>query len=540
MTYDDDVLLDILPDDDARTSGVRRINNIPVYLILGIAALFLGVMVVVGFNRSAVKATPKGNAPTQKAGGDTLQLATGIVGGYGEGGVIKAASDRTKGKASPAPALSPDRVALSTASVPIARPDDDQMPPPLSQAASRNAAKDAAKNAAREAARISARDTKKLSDQDALSARILAAKLQQFEEAVQATTGIKMQPMRSGGGSGGVASSGRVEASAGRTSSVSGGAAFSASDRLAKLDQEMAADKAHAAATRSLVDSQISSANAGADMLAAAQNDPGAAYKARMAQLRESGTIPSSGTASAAGATASASTSAASAPMLLQTAKSKVGGSSDRWTLDSELEAPTTPYELRTGFIVPATLISGINSDLPGQIMAQVSQDVYDTPTGKYKLIPLGSRLVGEYKSDVAYGQSRLFIAWQRIIFPDGKAMDIGSMPGADAAGYAGMGDLVNNHYLRLFTSAFLLSGVTASIALSQDQGTANGAVNSKPDASSAMSEALGQQLGQLTTKLIEKNLNIAPTLEIRPGFRFNVIVVKDMTFSKPYQAFDY
>jgi type IV secretory pathway VirB10-like protein len=187
--------------------------------------------------------------------------------------------------------------------------------------------------------------------------------------------------------------------------------------------------------------------------------------------------------------------------------------------------------------VVPATLISGINSELPGQIMAQVSQDVYDTPLGKYKLIPQGSRLVGSYANEVAYGQSRILVAWQRIIFPDGKAMDIGSMPGADSAGYAGFKDQVNNHYFRLFSSAFLMSGVTAGIALSQPE---TGNPNARPTASSAMSEALGQQLGQVTAQLIAKNINIAPTLEIRPGYRFNVIVIKDMTFSKPYAAFDY
>ena len=109
------------------------------------------------------------------------------------------------------------------------------------------------------------------------------------------------------------------------------------------------------------------------------------------------------------------------------------GGQGDRWKLDSQPEAPRTPFELRAGFVVPATLISGINSDLPGQIMAQVAQDVYDTPTGKHLLIPQGSRLVGSYSSDVAYGQARVLVAWQRIVFPDGKAMD-GAMPGADSA----------------------------------------------------------------------------------------------------------
>jgi type IV secretion system protein TrbI len=183
-------------------------------------------------------------------------------------------------------------------------------------------------------------------------------------------------------------------------------------------------------------------------------------------------------------------------------------------------------------------LISGINSELPGQIVAQVAQNVYDTPTGKHVLIAQGSRLIGSYASEVAFGQARLFVAWQRIVFPDGKALDIGAMPGADSAGYAGLNDQVNNHYLRLFGSAILMSGVTAGIAQSQRQG--GGSNNSTPSASSALSEALGQQLGQVTAQLIAKNMGVAPTLEIRPGYRFNVIVTKDLTFAKPYASFDY
>ncbi len=176
------------------------------------------------------------------------------------------------------------------------------------------------------------------------------------------------------------------------------------------------------------------------------------------------------------------------------------GGQGDRWKLDSQPEAPRTPFELRAGFVVPATLISGINSDLPGQIMAQVAQDVYDTPTGKHLLIPQGSRLVGSYSSDVAYGQSRVLVAWQRIVFPDGKAMDIGAMPGADSAGYAGFNDQVNNHYVRLFGSAFLMSGVVAGVSMSQDRGN-SGNQGNQQRASDALSEALGQVLGNTIPK---------------------------------------
>jgi type IV secretion system protein VirB10 len=223
-------------------------------------------------------------------------------------------------------------------------------------------------------------------------------------------------------------------------------------------------------------------------------------------------------------------------PMITSTVQTSEQG--DRWELNSHPEPPRTPFELRAGFVIPATLISGINSDLPGQITAQVSQTVYDTATGKFPLVPQGSRLTGSYSSEVNYGQSRVLVAWSRIIFPDGKAMDIGSMSGADMAGLAGFHDKVNNHYVRLFGSALLMSAVTAGVTYSQrnNEDSDDGA----PSASSALSEALGQQIGAVSAKLIEKNMNIAPTLEIRPGYRLNVIVTKDLTFFKPYQAFDY
>lgn len=224
-------------------------------------------------------------------------------------------------------------------------------------------------------------------------------------------------------------------------------------------------------------------------------------------------------------------------------AVNELGGSDfdggDRWHLNSKMQNPRTPFELRTGAVIPATLITGINSELGGQILGQVSQDVFDTATGDYLLIPQGSRLIGLYSSSVAYGQSRVLVAWQRIIFPDGKAFDVGSMSGADSAGYAGFNDKVDNHYVRLFASAFLMSAITAGITYSQNRWNSSGSSNNQR-AGDALSEALGQQLGSVTSQLIQKNLNISPTLTIREGFRFNVVVSKDLTFEKPYESFDY
>ena len=209
-------------------------------------------------------------------------------------------------------------------------------------------------------------------------------------------------------------------------------------------------------------------------------------------------------------------------------------GYRDRWKLNTRLEVPATPYILRTGAVIPALLLSAMDAELPGTIIAQVSQDVFDTPTGNHLLIPQGSRLVGEYSNAIQYGQSRIFVAWQRIIYPDGSALDIGAMPGADQQGEAGFNDQVDNHFLRIFGSAILMSAVTAATNWATNHNQA-GFNSNGYSASSALSEAVGQQLGMATAHLLEKNLSIAPTLTIRPGYRFNILAVKDLTFDGPY-----
>jgi len=210
-------------------------------------------------------------------------------------------------------------------------------------------------------------------------------------------------------------------------------------------------------------------------------------------------------------------------------------GSPDRFRLEAELEAPRSRYILQPGRggVIPAVLDSAVNSELPGPILGHVAVDVYDSPTGRHLLIPQGASLFGEYASGVVFGQSRLMVAWQRITMPDGRTLDIGEMPGTDGLGRSGFTDLVDNHYFRIFSSALLLSGVTAGVAMSQDVGTGNG---QRVTAGSAMSQALGQQLGQTTSQFLQKNMNIAPTLDIRPGYRFNIIVTKDLVFKGPYR----
>ena len=195
------------------------------------------------------------------------------------------------------------------------------------------------------------------------------------------------------------------------------------------------------------------------------------------------------------------------------------------------------PLELKTGTIIPGLMVTGINSDLPGNIIAQVSQNVFDTATGRQLLIPQGAKLFGVYDSRVIYGQERVLVAWNRLVFPDGSAVTLGAMPGSDMAGNAGYTDEVNNHYLRIFGSAILMSMITGGMSYSMDSlDNSGGGDDDSPTLQDEMGSALAAQLGQATLQLLQKNLNLKPTLEIRPGYQFNVIVTKDLVFERPYR----
>ena len=201
-------------------------------------------------------------------------------------------------------------------------------------------------------------------------------------------------------------------------------------------------------------------------------------------------------------------------------------------TLSSTRESALSRYEIRAGWDIPATLEGGLNSDLPGNIKAIVRENVYDTATGRFLLIPQGSRLVGIYNSQVTYGQGRVQVVWSRLIYPDGTAVSLGNMPGVDAEGYAGFHDKVNNHFARLVSEALLASAFAAGVGLSQKQNTN---ALSTPSNGQLASQAIGQQLGQLGSEITNKNLSIQPTIIVRPGYRFDVRVTKDIVFNQPY-----
>ncbi len=207
----------------------------------------------------------------------------------------------------------------------------------------------------------------------------------------------------------------------------------------------------------------------------------------------------------------------------------------DDWQLPYSRKAGAG-LEIKTGTVIPGVMLTGINSDLPGSIIAQVSQNVFDTATGRHLLIPQGARLFGAYDSRIVYGQRRVLVAWNRVVFPDGSAVTLGAMPGTDMAGYAGYEDKVDNHYLRIFGSAVMMALITGGMSYSVDKLTPDND-NDKITAQGELGTALASQLGQATTRLLERNINIKPTLEIRPGYQFNIVATKDITFEQPYTA---
>ena len=471
----------------SRSSGVRKVNNKPMMIVVGLIAVFILVMGSVMMHRAEKQRKPA-EKPAESGSGNTNALAKGIIDGSSIDGLIPAAVSQDM------PLAEPDQ-AVPIASVPGSANDRNRPPIPM-----------AAGTAGRQ---------KSMQDEADMQTHIRQIKLQQLEEAIKAKTSVGV-----------VAPHSSTAASTQTSTSPSMPAGQNQAQQIQQTRDDVAA---RLAAVRQQLAAQQGSGG-----------DTTGAFKARLAQMQ-------SGLGAGVGMqtvgldeTDQAGTESKDKQNSIDKYARKDG--KDRWKLGNELEAPRTPYTVQTTFVIPATLISSINSELPGTISAQVSQNIYDTPTGRHMLIPLGSRLTGAYSSDVAYGQSRVLIAWQRIVFPDGKSLDISAMPGADGMGSGGLEDQVNNHYARLFGSALLMSAVTAGVSMSQQSMTGNngGGTTSSPTAQSALSWSVGQQLGQVTSRLIQKNMNISPTLEIRSGFRFNVIVTKDLAFSKPYKAFDY
>lgn len=210
-----------------------------------------------------------------------------------------------------------------------------------------------------------------------------------------------------------------------------------------------------------------------------------------------------------------------------------VNASVDRRTVSPDrVTRPASPYLIQAGTVIPGALITGIRSDLPGQITAQVTESVFDSPTGRLLLVPQGARLIGVYDSQVAFGQSRVLLVWTRLIMPNGRSIVLERQPGADAAGYAGLEDEVDNHWGELLKAAAL----STLLAVGTELGAGSDTNSNDSAIIQALRHGAGDSLNQTGQQVVRRSLNTQPTLTIRPGFPVRVIVNRDLVL-EPYRG---
>jgi type IV secretory pathway VirB10-like protein len=197
--------------------------------------------------------------------------------------------------------------------------------------------------------------------------------------------------------------------------------------------------------------------------------------------------------------------------------------------LPTTLQHAFSPYEVKATTIIPATLITGINSDLPGPIIAQVREQVYDTVTGQHLLIPQGARLLASYDSMVAWGQERVLMCWNRIVFPNGSSINLQCMAAADLKGQAGLTDEVDNHWSRLLAAV----GLSTVLSLGA-QAVAGDPSGYQPNLAQSAARNAAGQINAAGQGIVQRQINIQPTITVRPGFGVNVLVTKDMVL-EPY-----
>ena len=206
-----------------------------------------------------------------------------------------------------------------------------------------------------------------------------------------------------------------------------------------------------------------------------------------------------------------------------------MNGNVDRRTVSPDrVQAPASPYVLQAGAVIPAALLTGLRSDLPGQVTAQVTEDVYDSPTGKILLIPQGARLVGQYDAQIAFGQSRALLVWNRLIMPNGRSIVLERQPGADPEGYAGLEDEVDNHWGMLFKAAIL----STLLSVGAEAGTSN----NENFLLQGIRLGASQSFSQIGEQVVGRSLNVQPTITVRPGFPVRVMVTHDLVL-EPYRG---
>ncbi len=206
-----------------------------------------------------------------------------------------------------------------------------------------------------------------------------------------------------------------------------------------------------------------------------------------------------------------------------------LNGNVDRRTVSPDrVQAPASPYVLQAGAVIPAALLTGLRSDLPGQVTAQVTEDVYDSPTGNVLLIPQGARLVGQYDAQIAFGQSRALLVWNRLIMPNGRSIILERQPGTDSEGYAGLEDQVDNHWGMLFKAAIL----STLLSVGAEAGTSN----NENFLLQGIRLGASQSFSQIGEQVVGRSLNVQPTITVRPGFPVRVMVTHDLVL-EPYRG---
>lgn len=195
------------------------------------------------------------------------------------------------------------------------------------------------------------------------------------------------------------------------------------------------------------------------------------------------------------------------------------------------LTEPVSEYQIMAGTVIPAMMVTAMNSDMPGEVLAQVARNVYDSQQ-RHLLIPRGTRIIGRYDNQVAIGQSRVLLVWTRLIFPDGWSIALPGLPTKDLRGASGLRSRVNNHTMRLYGQAVLLSIIGAGAQLSQPQ---QSNVLAPSSAGQVAAGALGQELSRVSMETIRRNMDVRPTLEVPAGAPFNIFLGRDLVLDGPY-----
>ena len=204
--------------------------------------------------------------------------------------------------------------------------------------------------------------------------------------------------------------------------------------------------------------------------------------------------------------------------------------------MSSQIKKVVSPYVLKAGSIIPCVMISGLNSEISGPTIGQVSDNVYDSVSGSHLLIPQGSRIVGKYSNAVSYGVNRIGVGWNYLSYPNGDSVELSGVPGSDSEGFNGLTGTVDNHYWQLYGASFIMGVITGAMQYSQNNTNSNSQIGAyqNPSVGQTMAGSLGQQMGQTGMLITQKGLNIAPTIIVPQGNQFIIILEADLVL-QPY-----